>query len=43
MGGGGERLYGDVNEEFYKKKWGENYEKKTGGLSRAAARTGKVR
>ena len=28
---------------FCNKKWRENYEKQTGGLSGAAARTGKVR
>ena len=28
MGGGKERLHGDVDEDFCKEKWGENYEKK---------------
>ena len=39
-GGGKERLYGDMDGDFCSKKWGASYEKKTGGLSGAAARTG---
>ena len=42
MGGGEERLYGDMDADFCKKKWGGNYEEKTGGLSGAAARTSKL-
>ena len=39
----GKKLYGDMDEDFCTKKWGVRYEKKTGGLSGAAARTGKLR
>ena len=42
MGGGGERLPGGRDEDFYTKKWGVRYEKKTGVLSGAAARTSKL-
>ena len=28
MGSGGERLYGDMDEDFCNKKWGIRYEKK---------------
>ena len=42
-GGGKERLFGGMDEDFYNKKWGASCEKKAGGLSGAAARTGEVR
>ena len=42
-GGGKEGLFGGRNEDFCNKNWGISCEKKVGGLSRAAARTGKVR
>ena len=32
MGGGKEMLYGDADEDFCKKKWGVNYEKKNGRI-----------
>ena len=38
---GKERLFGGRDEDFYSKKWGTSCEKKAGGLSGAAARTGK--
>ena len=43
MGSGGERLYEDMDEAFCKRKWGVRYEKKTGGLSGAAARTSELK
>ena len=42
-GDGKEGLCGGRNEDFCNKKWGISCEKKVGGLSGAAARTGKVR